>query len=326
MIGNKVKPECFSMLTSGSDDDSPNFTIPPDIAKRFELLIDENELRDNKNILKLWERVGSILDPSGTISDIIRKKVNNYGYAIISGFPIDADKPETPHTEIIEKPKGSYITEKTLIYLSSLLGRPYSYACENNGLFIHDLYPIKGNETLASGTGSEIDLEFHTEIAFDLDKPDYLLLTAVRSRKEQNIPTMLVNIKSALSSLSEEEIQLLHEKKYFIRAPFSFSNGNDIYYLRSLVNNNGREGYSFNFNRGVTYCLQAEACVLFEKMRALFNEHSFGALLMPGSALIIDNNKMLHGRALFKAQFDGKDRWLQRLYVKKNIETIKYTQ
>ncbi len=121
-----------------------------------------------------------------------------------------------------------------------------------------------------------------------------------------------------LAHLSKSELSLLQGKHYFIRAPYSFSSGDDIYYLRSLIDLNNKRKYSFNFNPGVIHCSTQESKILFEKIRKLCNEYAFEVLLSPGSALVIDNNKMLHGRSLFKPKFDGKDRWLQRLYVKNN--------
>ncbi|BET95752.1 TauD/TfdA family dioxygenase [Xenorhabdus taiwanensis] len=295
--------------------------IPTEIRMRFENISQDYDLRSNHQILILCAEIREIIDPYNIISDDICKKVVSDGYTIVSGFPIDSDKPETPVVKMKERPAGKFITEKILVYLSSLFGRPHAYEAENNGEFIHDLYPIKGRESVASGTGSEVDLEFHTEIAFDTDKPDYLLLTAVRSRKEQNVPTTLVNVSSVLTCLSESELKLLQDKHYFIRAPYSFSGGDDVYYLRSLADFSGKKNYSFNFNPGVTHCSTQESNELFEKLRKLCNQHAFEVLLSPGSALIIDNNKMLHGRSLFKPKFDGKDRWLQRLYVKnKEVE------
>jgi len=167
-----------------------------------------------------------------------------------------------------------------------------------------------------------VDLELHTEIAFDSDKPDYLLLTAVRTRKGQNVPTTLVNVASVLSNLSESELKILQDKVYFIRAPYSFSGCDDIYYRKALVDYNEKSTYSFNFNPGVIYCGTIESKKIFSKVKALFDQHTFDVYLSPGSALIIDNNQMLHCRSLFKPMFDGKDRWLQRMYVKQREEKL----
>lgn len=43
--------------------------------------------------------------------------------------------------------------------------------------------------------------------------------------------------------------------------------------------------------------------------------------LQPGECLLIDNRKALHGRRRFKPRFDGRDRWLQRIYTRTELWT-----
>ena len=289
--------------------------LPKDIQQRLQDFACNCDLRKNPEILRLSKVTSKSVDPKGAMSEAILQEVNRNGYAIVSGLPIDPRPVATPIFKLEEKPESNFITEKSLLYLSTIFGKPHAYESENKGQYIHDLYPIKGNEHIASGTGSEMGLELHTEIAFDSNKPDYLILTAVRTRKEQNVPTKLVNIASVLSRLSEAELHTLQENIYFIRAPYSFSGCDEVYYRKALIDSVDRKCYSFNFNPGVTYCGTVESKKIFSKIKALFDQNAFDVYLSPGSALIIDNNQMLHGRSLFKPQFDGKDRWLQRMYV-----------
>lgn len=292
-------------------------TIPIEIKNNINNLSYSENLRKNSNILHLCKIIRNLIDPKNIISDIIKDKVRLHGFTIVSGLPVDKDIPATPIRFIKEKPISKYIAEKNLIYLSSIFGKPHSYIEENNGEYIHDLYPIKGNEKIAAGTGSEVDLELHTEIAFDNNKPDYILLTAVRNRDGQNVPTTIANVNEVLNELTEDELRILEKGDFFIRAPYSFSGGDNIFYRRSLVNLKDGNRLSFNFNPGVTYCITSESNILFEKLRSMFNKNVHEVFLEPGVAIIIDNNQMLHGRNSFIPKFDGKDRWLQRIYVKR---------
>ena len=38
-------------------------------------------------------------------------------------------------------------------------------------------------------------------------------------------------------------------------------------------------------------------------------------VLEPGDLLVVDNDRVVHGRTSFAARFDGTDRWLQRAFV-----------
>ncbi|WP_340614209.1 hypothetical protein [Xenorhabdus thailandensis] len=117
--------------------------IPDEIKIRIENISQCYDLRSNNELLNLNAKVREIIDPYNLISDSIRKKVIDNGYVVISGFPIDIDKPDTPIVKMKKKPSGKFITEKILIYLSSLFGRPYAYQAENNGEFIHKFIPLK---------------------------------------------------------------------------------------------------------------------------------------------------------------------------------------
>jgi len=44
-----------------------------------------------------------------------------------------------------------------------------------------------------------------------------------------------------------------------------------------------------------------------------------GVCLTPGELLIIDNRKGAHARTAFTAAFDGYDRWLHRVYVRRSL-------
>ncbi|HCR1949649.1 TPA: hypothetical protein ONC63_004699, partial [Enterobacter kobei] len=99
-------------------DNVSHLIIPEKIKQKFKKISGYENLRTNENILLLWKDIRQIVDPENIISDLIQKEVATHGHAIVSGFPVDNDKPETPVGTMEYKPKGEYLTEKTLIYLS----------------------------------------------------------------------------------------------------------------------------------------------------------------------------------------------------------------
>jgi clavaminate synthase/L-asparagine oxygenase len=44
--------------------------------------------------------------------------------------------------------------------------------------------------------------------------------------------------------------------------------------------------------------------------------------LGPGDLLVIDNARCAHARSPFQARFDGLDRWLHRVYVRRDIRGL----
>jgi L-asparagine oxygenase len=45
--------------------------------------------------------------------------------------------------------------------------------------------------------------------------------------------------------------------------------------------------------------------------------------LETGDLIVIDNAVTVHGRTAFDAKYDGTDRWLKRVVVRKEIDSIK---
>jgi hypothetical protein len=44
-----------------------------------------------------------------------------------------------------------------------------------------------------------------------------------------------------------------------------------------------------------------------------------GVALRPGELLVIDNYRVVHGRAAFRPRYDGTDRWLKRLNIVRDL-------
>ncbi|MGH3157019.1 MAG: TauD/TfdA family dioxygenase, partial [Streptosporangiaceae bacterium] len=42
-------------------------------------------------------------------------------------------------------------------------------------------------------------------------------------------------------------------------------------------------------------------------------------VLRPGDVLFIDNFRTVHGRRPFRARYDGKDRWLKRINITRDL-------
>jgi L-asparagine oxygenase len=62
------------------------------------------------------------------------------------------------------------------------------------------------------------------------------------------------------------------------------------------------------------------ACRALEVIRELVNETRREVVIEPGSLLVIDNRRCVHARSIFRASFDGRDRWLQRATVVRDLD------
>jgi L-asparagine oxygenase len=80
-----------------------------------------------------------------------------------------------------------------------------------------------------------------------------------------------------------------------------------------------------------------ELCVDYQLMRPLnsqakwamdllgdvLTQQACGAVLQPGDLLIVDNRRAIHARTAFTPRYDGRDRWLQRMFV---VEDLRHSQ
>ncbi len=161
-----------------------------------------------------------------------------------------------------------------------------------------------------------IFLNFHTEDGFHPYPPDYLALTGLRPDHEKAAKTLTTSIRTALHHLPGTCISLLRQPLYRLRPSSSFQ-----------INKEG----DYSVQMPVLYgsLLEPDMCIHFTSMEAetvdalwalntlkqalLKNVAAFH--ILPGDMLIMDNRMAAHARTLFKPQFDGSDRWLQRMFA-----------
>jgi len=65
-----------------------------------------------------------------------------------------------------------------------------------------------------------------------------------------------------------------------------------------------------------------EANNVYEKIKQnILNSDikSCGIKLEKGDLVIINNRRAIHGRSAFTPRYDGKDRWLQRVYITNSL-------
>ncbi|CAM5724923.1 hypothetical protein STENM223S_05279 [Streptomyces tendae] len=62
-----------------------------------------------------------------------------------------------------------------------------------------------------------------------------------------------------------------------------------------------------------------EAAAALEALTAELQRNLTDVVVSPGDLLVIDNYRVVHGRAAFKARFDGTDRWLKKAVVTRDL-------
>jgi L-asparagine oxygenase len=253
---------------------------------------------------------------------------------LISGLPIDRDLPPTPTDGAGRSAKHGSISECAILSVAVLLGEPVAYRAEKDGALVQDVFPTRAHRDTPSNESSEASLGFHTELTFSRSfpdrplhaaSPDFVLLLGLRCPADRLATTSVVDLGAVCRRLDQDHVAALREPRYQLMAPYSFTRDGDasrpwsapVALLRGPAH---APSMAFDTACGVR-ALTPDA----EKAVAALTDACQDpglredVQLRPGDLLAINNNRCAHSRSSFPALFDGRDRWLQRVYVRRGI-------
>jgi L-asparagine oxygenase len=264
------------------------------------------------------------------------------GVCVISAYPVDDRQiGRTPDHWKSRDGVSSALEEEVLFTLfASLLGDCIGWATQQNGYIIHDVLPIKDDELLQIGTGSQQTIWWHNEDAFHPYRGDYVGLMCLRN--PNRVPTTFACMD--MIELDPRHIKILFEPRFIIRPDES----------HAMRNTEGAEGddefrafvqYAYK-SMSEEYRAPSKLAVLFgdpqspylrldpyfmdpleddeaqSALNALIREIDWKLseiILQPGDCLFVDNYRAVHGRKSFKANYDGNDRWLKRTNIARDL-------
>lgn len=258
---------------------------------------------------------------------------------LVSGYPVDDERiGATPeHWKDRPHPSPALREEMFFVLVASLLGEPIGWSTQQDGHVVHDLCPIREHAQEQIGTGSEQDITWHTEDAFHPLRGDYIGMMCLRNH--DRVATTFANLENL--DLTEDELRLLAQPVFPIRPDDSHrlknkSNGHqDEAELRAAYEEIERmsqepqkiavlEGdLRTPYIRLDPYFMEPaedpEARSAFERLTQVIDVRLQDVVLQPGDCCFLDNLQSVHGRRSFKARYDGRDRWLKRINVTRDL-------
>ncbi|MEU3446358.1 TauD/TfdA family dioxygenase [Streptomyces thermolilacinus] len=274
--------------------------------------------------------------PTGLLQQLIDfgRHIDAPGVALVDNLPVDPELPDTPDDGGPARGKATFVAEGVLLGLSGLLGEPIGVTTEKAGRLVHDVIPVQGGARTQTNQGSEVFLNFHSDIThdvigrYDIANPDFLVLSCVRADHEGIAMTSYADARDISAALEPEVLETLRSPLFRLNAPGSYTRdvAGDTEVLSDpvpLISGAGEYPeivISANGVRALTSGAEAALSRLQEVCRAV----SHTVRLRPGQALLINNRKGVHARSTFTARYDGRDRWLQRTYVRRNLWDIRY--
>ncbi|WP_312885582.1 guanitoxin biosynthesis L-enduracididine beta-hydroxylase GntD [Streptomyces physcomitrii] len=241
---------------------------------------------------------------------------------LVRGFPVSGDVGPTPAHWRERDPGATLLQDYWLALLASLTGEPFGWSTLQDGRLFHDVLPIRGDERAQTGHGSSALLEFHTEDAFHEHRCDHLLLLALRN--PDRVPTTLASVRDVRLTSGEREV--LFRPRFLVRPDAEHLRHMDTeeaaaYERPVAVLFGDRADPSVRIDPPYMAALPSdrEAAAALERLRAGLAARLAEVVLEPGDALVVDNQRCVHGRAAFRARLDGTDRWLRKLTVTRDL-------
>ncbi|WP_405493549.1 TauD/TfdA family dioxygenase [Streptomyces sp. NBC_00096] len=236
------------------------------------------------------------------------------GYLLLRGLRI-GELPPTPTGHEANALDG-HPTSGTMALVADLVGSLIGYQDEKGGALIHDVHPVRGEETRIENSGS-VAFDFHTENVHHPLRPDFLGLLCLRQDHDAEAATRVASVREAESLLTEEQRRVLRSPRFHSAYPTSFAR--NIPGPRPTAGPHpvmfGREGQSFmRFNSHNTTAADAEGKAALEALSAALETVCRDVVLSRGDLVLVDNHIAAHGRSSFTPRYDGADRWLRRCY------------
>lgn len=260
-------------------------------------------------------------------------RAENSPACVVCGLPVDEAEigPTPAGWREIGAQRPTSIVEASLGACGSALGRPFTWETLQAGRVIQDISPVRGEEIAQSGHGSSAVLELHSEDGFHGERCDYLLLLGMRNRAR--VATHLAAISDV--RLDSSDRATLAQRRYYILPDDEHIKqlGRDdpdhpelrkMLRMRedpipvSVLSGPSEDPYvrlDFPFMRCAdkNERTRSSLAALMEELTRVRRE----VVIDPGSLLVIDNYRAVHGRAPFEGRFDGADRWLKRMLVRR---------
>ncbi|MET7359164.1 TauD/TfdA family dioxygenase [Streptomyces sp. NPDC005562] len=234
------------------------------------------------------------------------------GTLLIGNLPVDAQTlPDTPSVpDSVER--RATVPAATAMLIGQQLGDVFAFRNEKHGALVHNVVPVPALADSQSNAGS-VELELHNENAFHPHRPDLIGLLCLRSDHEGTAGTSFSSIRRARVLLDDADLAVLRQPRFVTEAPPSFRSGDATVAHRVLNGSADDPDIQVDFN--ATRAVDDEAAAALGRLGDALTEVASKLVLRPGDMAFLDNRLVVHGRTEFTPRYDGKDRWLHRVYV-----------
>lgn len=256
-----------------------------------------------------------------TIS-MMRRRLESDSCIHLRGLPLESELPPSPYYG----DPSYHVLPSTHANIFGVIGAlglySFCYSNENGGRIVRHVAPHSGASQEASSHGWKLELSWHVDAAYrpfdDFEgiapAPRWIVWGVVYDQPP--IPLTYILARDVLQMLPLWVIQELQKKSFRVDAPASFS-GQERTSGVAILMADGSGGFFLRYNHDC--CLgenpgsEAALSVLRD---ALAEEAPPRRLtLEAGDLIVLDNWRTMHMRGEFQPAWNGRDRWLLRVYA-----------
>ena len=237
---------------------------------------------------------------------------------LIRGIVYDEDLPLTPENN--RHHIGSSISlARIQAIIMSFVGNMIAYEGEGGDRLFQDIVPHLSNALLQTSTGSLCELEIHTEQAFSPWRPDFITLGCLRGHLDA------ITFWLPVTDIPTNMYPLLRQPLWTIGVDLSFQQEgvqNDVRgpipILEETKSESGNETMRLCFDQDLMKGTTESSENALHEITRIYYEKRAHHVLQKGDMLILDNNRIVHGRSPFLLHFNGTDRFLVRCFAMKD--------
>jgi hypothetical protein len=235
----------------------------------------------------------------------------------VKNNPIDDVKIGPTPDRIPEKMAHSPLSREEAIHIlyGSLLGEIFTWSSIQNGNIINEIVPIRENENKPISSGSANVFDLHTEDAFHPYMGDYLGLMCLRN--PSNTPTVISYING--DDIGEDIKEILSEPRFVVSANIAHRVDKVTNRVPILFGNIDSPYMRINLNAQSEVDNDKEAKHALKILVDVLRRNAVPVILETGDCFYLDNFRAVHGREAYTPRYDGKDRWLKRIYITRDL-------
>lgn len=238
------------------------------------------------------------------------------GLFVLRGLPVDDEEIGSTPDHWSTAGSAGALHDVMLLLVSAAMGTPMAWEGQQDGRFVHNIVPSAGHEEEQTGASSSVLLSPHTEDAFHPGRAHLLVLGCMRNHDA--VATTAASVRQV--GLDAKDVELLSSPVLPILPDDAYAEAQSYQGEPAPVPTlwESEEGTTLRFDPAYTPLDRApdEHRAAYRRLEDELSRVSVAVSLSPGDVLVVDNDLVVHGRAPFKARYDGTDRWLKRASVR----------